>query len=130
MARIIKMKDVVAGLGEIGEPILKLLSRRTKTLGYDVNPKLTKQKNIKELEKTPTRFLHICIPFTEHFIKNVINLNKKFKPQGIIIHSTIQPGTTKKIQEKLPIPIIYSATRGVHKRMVRDLQRYTKFYAL
>jgi len=74
--------------------------------------------------------LHICIPFTGKFIQNVLALNKKYHPKGIVIHSTISPGTTKKFQEKLSIPVIYSPTRGVHKRMLYDLKRYTKFYAL
>ena len=47
-----------------------------------------------------------------------------------MIHSTLPPGTTERIQNKLNIPIIYSATRGVHKRMLNDLKRYTKFFAI
>jgi len=35
-----------------------------------------------------------------------------------------------KLEKKLNIPIIYSATRGVHKRMLYDLKRYTKFYSI
>ena len=53
-----------------------------------------------------------------------------FKPECIVIHSTIIPGTTEKLQQKLPIPIIYSATRGVNKRMEYDLKRYTKFFGI
>ena len=34
------------------------------------------------------------------------------------------------LQKKLNIPIIFSATRGVHKRMLKDLQTYTKFFAI
>jgi hypothetical protein len=60
----------------------------------------------------------------------VISLNKKFKPKAIVIHSTVSPNTTRVLQKKLKIPIIYSATRGVHKRMLQDLKKYTKFYAL
>ena len=30
----------------------------------------------------------------------------------------------------MSIPVIYSATRGVHKRMLFDLKRYTKFFAI
>ena len=48
----------------------------------------------------------------------------------MIIHSTIEPSTTKKIQKKLKIPIIYSATRGVHARMLTDMKRYAKFFAI
>ena len=74
--------------------------------------------------------MHICIPFSKNFEKSVLQLTKKFNPDGIVIHSTISPNTTKKLQEKLDLPIIYSATRGVHKRMLKDLKRYTKFFAV
>ena len=30
-------KDIVAGLGEIGLPILKLLSKKENVIGYDLN---------------------------------------------------------------------------------------------
>ncbi len=123
-------KDVVVGLGEIGRPIKKLLSKATVVVGYDINPKLVNSKQLKKTEKLSTRFLHICIPYTKDIIKNIISLNEKFKPKGIVIHSTIRPYTTKKLQNKLTIPIIYSATRGIHKRMLSDLRRYTKFYAV
>jgi UDP-N-acetyl-D-mannosaminuronate dehydrogenase len=123
-------KDVVAGLGEIGDPILKLISMKTNAVGYDVNPKLIDQKRTKRYETLKTRLLHICIPFNAGFEKNVIELNQKYVPKGLVIHSTISPGTTRNLQENLSIPVIYSATRGVHKRMLYDLRRYTKFFAI
>jgi len=123
-------KDVVAGLGEIGTPILQLISKAVPAIGYDINEKLVDKNKFIKYEKLDTCFLHICIPYSEKFIPNVISLSKKFKPQGIVIHSTISPNTTNKIQSLLSIPVIYSATRGVHKRMLYDLKRYTKFYAV
>lgn len=123
-------KDVVAGLGEIGKPILQLISKSIPVVGYDINPKLVDSKKLAKYEKFQTRFLHICLPFTEKFNQNVLSLNEKFTPQGIVIHGTIRPNTTKTIQSSLSIPVIYSATRGVHKRMLHDLRRYTKFFAL
>jgi UDP-N-acetyl-D-mannosaminuronate dehydrogenase len=63
-------------------------------------------------------------------ITNILKLYKKFQPECIIIHSTIKPGTTEKLQKKIPIPVIYSATRGVHKRMIYDLKRYIKFFVI
>jgi hypothetical protein len=125
-----KEKQIVAGLGEIGNPILKLISKVHLTVGYDIDPKLTNKTKIKKYETFNTTFLHICIPFNPKFIENVISLSKKFNPECIVIHSTISPYTTKKIQDNLSIPIIYSATRGIHKRMLKDLKRYTKFFAI
>ena len=123
-------KNVVAGLGEIGLPIYKIVSKATTTIGFDLNPKLINKDKTKKIEKLKTSFLHICIPYNTKFIDNVVTLNKKFEPEGIVIHSTVSPYTTKKLQEHLPIPVIYSATRGVHKRMFYDQKRYTKFFAV
>ena len=123
-------KDVVVGIGEIGKPILKLLSKRNITVGFDSNPDLMVERKFERYKNLQTSFLHITIPVTDKFINNVLKLCKKFQPECIVIHSTIKPGTTKKIQGKLSIPVIYSATRGVHKRMMHDLKRYTKFFVI
>ena len=84
-------KDVVAGLGEIGLPILKLISRKENAVGFDLNRKLMNETKFKKFESLPTRFLHITIPVNENFNSNVIQLYKKFEPKCIVIHSTISP---------------------------------------
>jgi UDP-N-acetyl-D-mannosaminuronate dehydrogenase len=126
----LKTIDIVVGLGEIGSPILELLSKATIVLGYDTNTKLMNTKKFQKFENSNIKFLHICIPFNDKFSKNISSLYKKFNPEIIVIHSTVSPNTTKKLQKNIPIPIIYSATRGIHKRMLSDLKKYTKFYAL
>jgi UDP-N-acetyl-D-mannosaminuronate dehydrogenase len=123
-------KNVVVGLGEIGLPILKLISKKTVVVGYDINSDLMNKKIFKKYQSYQTEILHVCIPFNKNFISNIISLLKKFNPEMIIIHSTIAPLTTEKLQNKIPIPVIYSATRGVHKRMLSDLKKYTKFFAI
>ena len=124
------MKDIVIGLGEIGRPIYQLLSKKNLVVGYDLDSSLMDSKKFEKLKKEKTYFAHISIPFSDNFVKSVIQLSKKFKPKGIIIHSTVSPYTTEKIQKKIDIPVIYSATRGIHKRMSIDLKRYSKFYAV
>lgn len=122
-------KNIVAGLGEVGLPILKLLKNEL-TIGFDINSKLNEEKKLKNYEHFQTIFLHVCIPYNNNFIKNVLLLNKTFLPKIIIIHSTISPKTTKKIQSKISVPVIYSATRGIHMRMLKDLKKYTKFFGI
>ena len=61
MEKIMK-KDVVAGLGEIGTPILKLLSKNYDIVGYDINPKLMNQKKFNKFNDVKTSFLHVAIP--------------------------------------------------------------------
>ena len=123
-------KDIVVGLGEIGSPILKLFSKTENIVGYDLDENRMNVKKFKQLENYQISFMHIAIPVNSKFQSNIIKLYKKFNPECIVIHSTIGPGTTKKLQNKLDIPIIYSATRGVHKRMLKDLKRYTKFFSI
>ena len=123
-------KDMVAGIGEIGKPILKLLSKDNIVVGFDLNPDLMDERKFERYQNLKTSFLHIAIPVTGKFINNVLKLCKKFQPECIVIHSTVKPGTTEELQGKLTIPVIYSATRGVHKRMIYDLKRYTKFFVI
>ena len=123
-------KDIVVGLGEIGSPILKLFSKKQAVVGYDFDKRLVNETKLKKLQDMQTSFLHIAIPVTSKFDSNLLQLYKKFKPECIVIHSTIGPGTTERIQKKMDIPLIYSATRGVHKRINHDLKRYTKFFAI
>ena len=92
-------KDIVAGLGEIGLPILKLISKKENAVGYDLDKKLMNEKKFNKSKNIQTRFLHIAIPVNKNFNSNVLQLSKKFKPECIIIHSTISPGTTERIQK-------------------------------
>ena len=118
------------GLGEIGDPICKILQKGDNTIGYDID--LTKMNTKKyEISKDkPILFLHICIPFTKKFVKTVLKIAKEKKPKILVIHSTIEPYTTEQIQKKLSIPVLYSATRGIHRRMIKDLKKYVKFYSV
>ena len=125
-----KTKNVVAGLGEIGKPIQKLISKSKPTIGFDINKKLMDVNKFQKNIDVPTKTLHVCIPFTNNFYQNVISLCNKFSPKCVVIHSTVQPYTTTKLQNKLTIPVIFSPIRGVHKRMSYDLKRYTKFFAI
>ena len=120
-------KDIIVGLGEIGYPLFKILEKKIPIDGYDKIKKLNSENfsNITEIE-----FMHICFPFTKSFQKEILSLVKKFEPKVIVIHSTISPNTTLKLQKQLDLPVIYSATRGIHKRMNRDLKRYTKFFSI
>ena len=134
-------KDVVAGLGEIGLPIQKLLSKTITVVGYDKRSELIDISKTKRFEKYETEILHVCIPFTKNFISNVKELEKKFKPEIIDVHRTVEPLTTQKLQKKIAVPIIYSPLRGVHARkqdsfqphkkgILFDIKRYVKFYSV
>ena len=123
------MTDVILGMGEVGQTLFDLLvDRKFDCVGIDVNNSKCKKYSENEVIKNP-EYLHVCLPgeltgFTD-IVLNWINKIKNI--QVVIIHSTVKPGTTKIIQEKLTIPILFSPVRGVHKRFLNDIKKYTKF---
>ena len=123
------MTDVILGMGEVGQTLFDLLvDRKFDCIGIDLDNSKCKKYSENEVIKNP-EYLHVCLPgeltgFTD-IVLNWINKIKNI--QVVIIHSTVKPGTTKIIQEKLSIPILFSPVRGVHKRFLNDIKKYTKF---
>jgi UDP-N-acetyl-D-mannosaminuronate dehydrogenase len=123
------MTDIILGMGEVGETLFHLLEERNiDSIGIDVDSSKCKNYSKNDHIKNP-EYLHVCLPgelseFTD------ITLNWINKIEGlkvVLVHSTVKPGTTKKIQEKSKIPVLFSPVRGVHKRFLDDIKKYTKF---
>ncbi|HVZ62358.1 MAG TPA: hypothetical protein VG896_01585 [Candidatus Nitrosotalea sp.] len=120
----------MVGLGEIGSPILEVISKKFLVVGFDLNPKLMNVEKWNKLTNVKTELIHFCIPYSSSFIDTILKFSKEHNAGAIVIHSTIPPYTTERIQRKTTIPVIYSATRGIHKRMRKDLKRYVKFFSI
>jgi len=123
------MTDVILGMGEVGQTLFDLLvDRKFDCVGIDLDDSKCKKYSKNEVIKNP-EYLHVCLPGElTGFTDIVLDWIDKIKNiQVVIIHSTVKPGTTKIIQEKLTIPILFSPVRGVHKRFLNDIKKYTKF---
>ena len=123
------MTDVILGMGEVGQTLFDLLEdRKFDCVGIDLDNSKCKKYSENHVIKNP-EYLHVCLPGElTGFTDIVVNwINKIKNIQVVIIHSTVKPGTTKIIQEKLSIPILFSPVRGVHKRFLNDIKKYTKF---
>jgi len=123
------MTDIILGMGEVGETLFDLLVERgIDCVGIDLDSSKCKNYSentiIKNLE-----YLHVCLPGElSQFVDITVNwINKIEGIKVVVVHSTVKPGTTKSIQEKLNIPILFSPVRGVHKRFLDDIKKYTKF---
>ncbi|AJM91349.1 GDP-mannose dehydrogenase [Nitrosopumilus piranensis] len=125
------MPDIVLGMGEVGETLFGLLDERGfDCVGIDIESSKCKNYSENDIIKNP-EYLHVCLPgeLTE-FIEITLGWIPKLKDlKAIVVHSTVRPGTTKKIQEKSSIPILFSPVRGVHRRFLDDIKKYTKFIA-
>ena len=123
------MTDIILGMGEVGETLFDLLvDRKFDCIGIDLDNSKCKNYTENKIIENP-QYLHVCLPgeltgFTD-IVVNWINKIKNIKV--VIIHSTVKPGTTKTIQEKFSMPILFSPVRGVHKRFLNDIKKYTKF---
>ncbi|MBT8243139.1 MAG: GDP-mannose dehydrogenase, partial [Nitrosopumilus sp.] len=123
------MTDIILGMGEVGETLFHLLEEKNfDIIGIDVDS--SKCKNYSENEKIKNpEYLHVCLPGElSEFVDITINwINKIEGLKVVLVHSTVKPGTTKMIQEKTKVLVLYSPVRGVHKRFLDDIKKYTKF---
>ncbi len=123
------MTDIILGMGEVGETLFDLLVERNfECIGIDVDDSKCKNYSKNSIIENP-EFLHVCLPgeltgfedITSNWIDNLKDL------KAVLVHSTVIPGTTKNIQKKSKVPILFSPIRGVHKRFSEDIKKYTKF---
>lgn len=112
------MTDIILGMGEVGGTIYDLLKdRKFNCVGIDLDNSKCKNYTENKVIENP-EYLHVCLPgelvkFTDIVIEWI---NKIKNIQVVVIHSTVKPGTTKIVQGKTSIPILFSPVRGVHKR--------------
>lgn len=110
---------MVVGLGEIGRPLLDILSTTYSCQGVDIEPVAATQ---------PCSVMHVCYPFQiTDFVATTAAYTRKYSPELLVINSTVLPGTTRKIREATGIATVYSPVRGKHARMRADMLKYTKF---
>jgi len=125
------MSDIVLGMGEVGETLFGLLEERNfDCIGIDIEPSKCKNYSENNSIENP-EYLHVCLPGElSEFIEITLSWIPKLKDlKAIIVHSTVRPGTTKNIQEKSVVPVLFSPVRGVHRRFLEDIKKYTKFIA-
>jgi UDP-N-acetyl-D-mannosaminuronate dehydrogenase len=107
-------------MGEVGKPLFQILSRKFDCAAVDIQ--------LVEI-KEPVDVLHVCYPFqVPDFVQTTARYMERYNPRLTVIHSTVAPGTTRKIHEIVPErAVVYSPVRGKHARMEADMLRYKKF---
>jgi len=125
------MTDIILGMGKVGKTLFELLvEREFNCIGIDVDASKCKNYSENSTIENP-EYLHICLPgeLTE-FVDVASNWISKIESiKVVLVHSTVSPGTTKNIQEKSKVPVLFSPIRGVHERFLEDMKKYTKFIA-
>ena len=114
---------LIIGHGEVGtaiKDIIKDSGNKFDILINDLSPQ----------EETSFDFIHLCYPDSPNFVKIAQAYTKKYtSPDSIIIiHSTINPGTTQKVAEFFP-RVAYSPIRGTHPNLKLHILHFQKFVA-
>lgn len=113
------MKNIILGVGEVGKALYSLYKeKQIKVIKKDLNDK----KNINNVS-----ILNICIPYTNDFLKIVVNEINKLNPKLTIIHSTVPIGTSKKIQKETKAHIVHSPVVGSHPFLKKSLKTFVKY---
>jgi UDP-N-acetyl-D-mannosaminuronate dehydrogenase len=109
------MKKLVIGMGEVGKAVQQVYGGD----GYD----------IQQSEIPPCHYdvLHLCYPDSggQLFVNSARDYEHQFKPKLVIIHSTVQVGTTRKLGEKY----VHSPVCGRHGSggLVKGMQSFRRF---
>lgn len=112
---------LVIGLGETGGPLYEVLCDKfgeENVSGHDPVKGVMYESEF----QPPVDFMHICIPYSDRFVKIVQGCKEMFRAKHVIIHSTVPIGTTRQIKGAVHSPIL-----GRHNRMKEDLLAYPKY---
>ena len=111
----------IMGWGEIGKSVAKLYPKSK----YEILSKDLKQDNLKN---NKVDVLHICFPYSKDFVKESAQQVKKNRPGITIIESTVDVGTTKKINQILKTKyVVHSPVRGMHPDLTKSLKCFIKY---
>jgi UDP-glucose 6-dehydrogenase len=119
---------VVAGCGEIGEPIYRLC-RGGFAQAIAEDPRWPPA----EPARYPVAALHVAIPGSlPDFVELVEGYVRQYSPGVILINSSTVPGFTDTLVERFGLDnVVHTQVHGKHRggRMLRDMLRYPKFVA-
>lgn len=122
-------KDIIVGFGQVGSAIRRCYGKNiNNVLVYDSYLSLGPDSAV-------TKFMHICFDCVnqKEFISQVKKYMLQFTPEHVIIHSTVQVGTTLKIYNLKPDfvkSITFSPVIGKHPDLHESIKNvFYKFYS-
>lgn len=105
------MRTLIVGAGEVGKSLYQVLKKRHEAYLKDVEP----------LEVKDIEILNICIPYSDKFEEIVKSYQQQYYPKLTIIHSTVPPGTSRKLGA------IHSPIHGRHPNLAGGIKTFVKY---
>ena len=107
-------KHLIIGSGEVGRSLFNVLKLHYDVFLRDKNDDLSGKFDV----------IHICYPYNKNFTKISKSYILKYKPDLIIIHSTVPVGITKKIS----LTAVHSPIRGLHPNLEKGIKTFVKYF--
>jgi hypothetical protein len=104
-------KTCIIGNGEVGKSLYDVLSEYYPTF----------IRGLENLELEGVEYMHICFPYSETFVQEVLKYKEQYKPRFTIIHSTVPAGTSTQCQAT------HSPIRGNHPFLAKSIRTFVKF---
>lgn len=101
------MTDIIIGYGEIGKAVHEVIGSAI-VVDLHIQP---------DTEGVKVDIMHVCIPYSDKFVSDVLAYEIKYKPKHIIIYSTVAIGTTKFIKKAVHSPI-----EGKHPYLAQSIK--------
>lgn len=113
------MKNLIIGFGEIGQAVFGVISQGADDIKILDRGELPEQYARRAVRKGYTpNVMHICFPYTRHFSEAVRNYIGIYKPEHIIVWSTVAIGTCEEIDPR----IVHSPVEGIHPHLQKSIQ--------
>lgn len=118
------MKAKILGYGEIGNSIREVYQRHGQEVAW--------RDQLDEDGDVQCELLHVCIPYNERFVENVMAEMIVSEASLVIIHSTVKPGTTYRLNllTRFSRTIVHSPVIGVHPNLADSLETFTKWVGI
>lgn len=105
------MKTLIIGAGEVGKALYDVLKPCYDVRMVDIGDEAVGSFDI----------IHICFTYSDRFIRDVSAYRLKYLPKFTVVHSTVPPGTCRKLGAT------HSPIIGQHPYLVDSLKVFTKF---
>lgn len=107
------MRSIIVGHGEVGKALGLVLCKVYTVQVFDLNDSYTHESDFD--------IMHICFPYNEGFVAQVLEYQKKFKPKHTVVHSTVPVGTCSQLDA------VHSPIRGLHPNLESGIRTFPKF---
>ncbi len=124
------VRVLVVGLGVVGRALYGMcVAAGYKCYGYDVDA----SRSIHGLgDARGVDYIHVAFPFNsmESFVSSVKGYVEAVGARMVFIHSTVLPGTSRRVHREAGVPVAYTPVRGVHGCMLRHMLYWSKWVSV